>query len=229
MNQGRDGPNRLHGPSASPYVAKMRALPRYRRIPFAWIPAALDWPPGHLEIHPDMAGVTPTIVPMLRYPDGAVEALAGEAPFLLGSRPSLGDFGLFGALYTLWRDPTPARIMARAWPASVWWVRSLDDGSGIEGDWLADGADPPQATVRLPRLCGEIYLPFLAANEAAFEAGEDWVRLEAAGLPYARATFRYQVKCLGWLRAEFAALPDDARARLEPLLAETGCLAPLGG
>jgi hypothetical protein len=35
------------------------------------------------------------------------------------------------------------------------------------------------------------------------------------------------VKCLGWLREEYAALPEEARDRIEPVLRECGVLDAL--
>jgi len=39
--------------------------------------------------------------------------------------------------------------------------------------------------------------------------------------------FKYQVKCLADLRARYAALDNTARAKVDPLLAQTGCLHAL--
>ena len=47
---------------------------------------------------------------------------------------------------------------------------------------------------------------------------------EIGGLPFAQPPFRYQAKCLSRLRALHAALPEDARAAVNPVLEETGCL-----
>ena len=71
--------------------------------------------------------------------------------------------------------------------------------------------------------CGEVYLPFLHANAAAANAGEDRFAVTLMGQPYAQAPFGYQVKCLDWLREELAGLDDEARARIRPVLEETGC------
>ncbi|MEI6417549.1 MAG: hypothetical protein WCO82_00630 [Sphingomonadales bacterium] len=49
------------------------------------------------------------------------------------------------------------------------------------------------------------------------------------GLPYTQGVFKYQVKCLAELRARYAALPEQAKAGLEPLLRDTGCLDALRG
>ena len=45
------------------------------------------------------------------------------------------------------------------------------------------------------------------------------------GQRYTQAPFRYQVKCRDALRKSFAALALDARAKIEPVLKQTGCLA----
>src|SRR3979490_2288183 len=60
MNEGR---YRLIGSTGSPYAVKLRALLRYRRIPFDWVimTKALRKQTEHLR---------PNLIPVLQYPDG---------------------------------------------------------------------------------------------------------------------------------------------------------------
>ena len=60
MNEGR---YKLIGSTASPYAIKLRALLRYRRIPFDWVimTKALRKQTEHLR---------PNLIPVLQYPDG---------------------------------------------------------------------------------------------------------------------------------------------------------------
>lgn len=154
----------------------------------------------------------------------ALESHVGLKTFLFGSRPSLGDFGLFGQLKTLADDPTPMTEMRRRAPTVVHWVRQTDDLAGIEGEWLAPEADLPQAVIGLLEVCGDSYLPFLAANADASERGAGEVRLTIRGRPYAQAPFRYQVKCLSRLRSLYGRLDGDAKSRADAVLERTGCL-----
>jgi hypothetical protein len=145
-------------------------------------------------------------------------------PFLFGSRPSLGDFGLFGQLQILSVDPTPmAEMRARA-PDVYCWLLRLDDASGVEGEWLDPSAPLPETLTALLRHCGETYLPFLAANTRALRDGAEQVALSIQGRPYSQAPFRYQAKCHDALRKKLAALAPDVRRRLDPVLEEAGCL-----
>jgi hypothetical protein len=145
-------------------------------------------------------------------------------PFLFGSRPSLADFGLFGQLQILSVDPTPmAEMRDRAADVYCWLLR-LDDASGVEGEWLDPAAPLPETLVALLRHCGGTYLPFLAANTRALQDGAAEVALDIQGRPYAQAPFRYQGKCYDALRKKLAALPGEARRRLDPVLEETGCM-----
>lgn len=148
-------------------------------------------------------------------------------PFLFGTRPSLADFGLYGQLQILSVDPTPmAEMRARAIDVYCWLLR-LDDASGVEGAWADPAAPLPQPLADLLAHCGDTYLPFLAANLKALQEGREEMSLQIGGKPYAQAPFRYQAKCLDALRKKFAALPADARRRLDPVLEEAGCLGYL--
>jgi hypothetical protein len=42
-----------------------------------------------------------------------------------------------------------------------------------------------------------------------------------------QGTFKYQVKCLNWLRQEYAGLKDEVKERTGAVLKETGCYGPL--
>jgi glutathione S-transferase len=178
-----------------------------------------------------MVGCTEQNRPILedsyRFILDALAAHFRSTPFLFGSRPSLADFGLFGQLQILAADPTPmAEMRARAVDVYCWLLR-LDDASGVDGAW-ADPAQPlAQPVMDLLRHCGATYLPFLAANLKARQDGREEVALDIQGRPYAQAPFRYQAKCFDALRKKLAALPPDARKRLDPVLEETGCLGYL--
>jgi glutathione S-transferase len=158
---------------------------------------------------------------------GALETHVVDRHCLFGTRPSIAEFSMYGQLSQLGVDPTAQAMMRKDFPYSFRWLLHIDDMSGINGEW--DKADAPFAPIITAWLqqVGEIYMPFLLANAAAIAAGEDSFRITAMGLPYTQGVFKYQVKCLADLRARYAALDAHARARIDPLLAQTGCLEAL--
>jgi glutathione S-transferase len=143
--------------------------------------------------------------------------------FLFGSRPSLGDFGIFGQLQVLASDHTPMLIMRNEFPSVYDWVRRLDDASGIDGEWHdLDGLRP--AVGKLLSLTGNYYLPFLRANEEAYSQGDQQLKVELGGNNFTQAPFKYQVKCYDRLRKKYAALEPADSSRIEKLLDEAHCL-----
>jgi glutathione S-transferase len=166
----------------------------------------------------------PLIEESYRFVLDTVDRHVRAIPFLFGARPSLADFGLFGQLQILSVDPTPMAEMRERAPDVYCWLLRLDDASGVEGDWLDPQASLPETLTALLRHCGETYLPFLAANTRALQEGREEVALDIMGRPYAQAPFRYQGKCHDALRRKLAALPGEARRRLDPVLEQTGCL-----
>ncbi len=71
--------------------------------------------------------------------------------FLFGTRPSLAEFGLFGQLYPLARDPTPMEIMRQKAPGVYEWVLRMDDASGVEGEWQPPESEPAVAVEPAPQ------------------------------------------------------------------------------
>jgi glutathione S-transferase len=63
--------------------------------------------------------------------------------FLLGSAPSIADYGFMGPLYAhLYRDPYPGRVMQRIAPNVARWVERMNDAAQITGTFLPDDQIP---------------------------------------------------------------------------------------
>lgn len=157
-----------------------------------------------------------------------LEAIFQHRPFLLGSRPTLADFGFMGPMFRHFSlDPTPARIMRDtapavfAWVAAVWNARvsKLADHpllDTVPGDW-----DPILADA------GSGYLPYLAANAAAAARGAQEFTALLQGVPYRLPVNFYRIHCLAALQAAFRALPDLAANAARTRLESVGAWAPL--
>lgn len=82
--------------------------------------------------------------------------------YLLGSRPSIGDYGLIGPLYAhLYRDPASGEIMKRLAPQVAAWVeRMVNVTAPLSGEFLADDEVPESLIPVLERMMKE-QMPFL--------------------------------------------------------------------
>ena len=161
-----------------------------------------------------------------------MQARFANGDFMLGDRPGRGDFGLYGQLTQLtgW-DPTAVSVAVAEGPKVINWVQRMDDLSWLpvddEDGWDSlDNLDP--ATTDLLAEIGSTYAPFMVANARALMAGADEVVCEIGppGGPlkeYRQGPFKYQGKCLQWLREAYTALTDNDRARVDTVLNSTGC------
>lgn len=74
--------------------------------------------------------------------------------FLLGSRPSIGDFGLIGPLYAhLARDPVPKALMQERAPNVYAWVERMNNPVPLSGYFLTDDEIPATLLPILQTMC----------------------------------------------------------------------------
>jgi glutathione S-transferase len=156
----------------------------------------------------------------------ALEAHFAEQPFLLGSRPGAGDFALFGQFSQLVGcDPTSRAIAHQLSMRTVGWMGLTEDLSGLDpqaDDWRAPEKLPDSLKGLLNEV-GRVYAPALLANARAVQAGEKHWQAQIDGGNWSQQAFPYQAKCLGWINDQYRALNPTDKARVDGLLAGTGC------
>jgi glutathione S-transferase len=129
-------------------------------------------------------GVTPATVPVIEaaYEEllDRLEAHFRAFPYLLGGRPSIGDFGMIAPLYGhLGRDPYPSSLMKRRAPHCYRWVERMNVGDAgmaefpdLPQAFLANDA-VPESLITILQLMAQDYMPELLGIVANVE---DWLQ-----------------------------------------------------
>jgi len=122
-------------------------------------------------------GVTPESQPLIETAFhewlDLFEAHLVDHPYLLGNRPTIGDYGLIAAMWAhLYRDPAPTMVVKQRAPRVGRWVERMtttepyrheydgDDDDLIAGDVL------PATLIAMLRYVSEEYLPEISAHVA---------------------------------------------------------------
>jgi hypothetical protein len=157
-----------------------------------------------------------------------MERAVRERPFFFGSRPSRAEFAIFGMLSQLLQDLTSNRFMREQYPFTSRWVGIIEDMSDFEGDWdsVSDQPECSQNSIvyELLKLSGRYHLPMLLENQRASQNQEKFYSLNVAGESHTRRVLPRALPCLPELQRHYGALSDSAKAALNPVLEETGCL-----
>ena len=202
-------------------------------------------------------GVSPETIPAIEasYAEflDLFDAHLAASPYLLGGRPTIGDYGLVAPLYAhLGRDPYPAQLMKQT-AYRVWrWVERMNAADQDAGEYgappaeLFEGDAVPETLKRLLRFIAEDYLPEVEAfvgftnawlaEHPGIEAGTNGLpRLQDRGIgqveflwrshPMRVSVMPYRLYLLQKVQAEIDQAQPAARAAMEALLAETGLSA----
>ena len=156
----------------------------------------------------------------------AMEAHFAQQPYLMGDRPGASDFALYGQLTQLVGiEPTSRAIAHNLSSRTVAYTGLMEDQTGLEpqtSDW-SRAETVPETLKSILNEVGHVYAPALLANAQALQAGEKTWETEIDGSRWTQQTFTYQGKCLQWINQEYQALSEADRARVDELLAGTGC------
>lgn len=130
-----------------------------------------------------------------------LDAHLAHRPYLLGARPCLGDFGLFGQLYELRGDPTGSERLHAIAPRVVAYVERMRHAR-VEGPFETWESLMPTLAPLVHDEVTSTFLPWSLANaRAVAERAESFeVRLHDA--PFRQAPQAYSAESLGLLRAK---------------------------
>ena len=148
----------------------------------------------------------------------ALSRILEHRPYLLGTKPSLADFGMMAPMFRHFsQDPEPEEIMrTRAplvyeWVARMWTAKVPDSGAFLSA---IDEALAPL----LKEIC-ETHLQQLTSNAEAYARDANAFEMTVQGCRYKDiSTSRYRVYCLECLRGAFAELGSDAQSKVRSLL-----------
>ena len=152
---------------------------------------------------------------------GFLEAHFASRPYLLGARPSMGDFGLWGQLYEAATDPTPGGIMRSSSPHVVKWTERMLQPK-VEGEFETWATLEPTLAPLLAEEVGMMFLPWSTANAQAIVREDTEFSVTLRGAAWTQVPQKYHARSLAEIRRKYAAA--KGAAGLDEILAKADCL-----
>lgn len=168
------------------------------------------------------------VLPML-------DAHFAKHDYLLGSRPCVGDFALFGPLYAhLYRDPAPGKIMQRIAPNVVRWIERMHAPPDEFGQWCVSDRIPQTLIPLLKQQFDQFWpvqLDTLARTQTWITTNPETKRLPRAlgehDFSIGNITEKRVVTSFGQWKLQrvldiYQALSEQQKHNVDPMLHELG-------
>ena len=155
-----------------------------------------------------------------------LDAHLATRSYVLGGRPSMADFGLWGQFYEAATDPTPGALLRASAPNVMAWVKRMLSPK-VEGSFETLAALSPTLMPLLKEEVAGLFLPWSQANAQAIERGDKSFTMTLGGSEWTQEPQKYHARSLAEIRRKYAAA--KGAAGLEPVLADSGCLKGLTG
>ena len=155
---------------------------------------------------------------------GLLDSHLANRPYLFGSRPAFGDFGLWGQLYELWTDPTAGALIEGSAPHALDWVHRMlwPRASGAFESWAT--LAPTLMPILRDQVGGQ-FMTWTLANETALKHGDDEFAARLGDKVWIQKPQKYHARSLAMLRKKYADVAD--KTPLDAVLEQAGCLAGL--
>jgi glutathione S-transferase len=156
--------------------------------------------------------------------------------FLLGFKPSVADFALFGPLKIhLYDDPQSNQILETQAPNTVEWLHTIMElgdtrgcvGQTEFGDWIDLKNGCPESLTALLCFIAKTYIPLSNATVEAVKDKEKTFEVNIYGVSATFSTHQYRAWAFEQLQLRYQHLSDSEQAELLPLLNETDVMPSL--
>ncbi len=145
--------------------------------------AVFDMASGRMRSAAASFGVSSESIPLIESSYAEFLALFSahlkHSPYLLGGRPTIGDYGLMAPLYAhLARDPYPAQKMRQTAPAVSRWVERMNSAEQIVSGYADDSEalfSDDSVPDSLKRLLCYISVEYLPELQAHVDFTNDWL------------------------------------------------------
>lgn len=159
-----------------------------------------------------------------------LEPLLEQTPFILGSHPSIADYGYFGSFFRHFgNDIVSAEVMRRhgpntyEWLARLWNAKHSKLSSEVNWTWPTE----PYWQPLLARIAKD-YLPYLKQNALAFKQGKKRFDYQGDSFTFRQTvTTHYRVWCRQNLQREFLLLSEADKNRVLALFESIGGISDL--
>ncbi|BFM15432.1 hypothetical protein R50073_16150 [Maricurvus nonylphenolicus] len=140
--------------------------------------------------------------------------------FVLGGRPSLADFALYGSLNGhLFNDPFSAEILEVYAPRTCRWLDTISElgdtrghvGQTEFGDWIDLEQKTPSTVQQLLAFIGKTYIPLAKATAAAEAQQQDLFEVSIYGQTATFNAYPYRVWSFEQLQNRYLSLADSDR------------------
>ena len=150
--------------------------------------------------------------------------------FILGDRPSLADFAIYGHFYAhLYQDPTSAHILETKGSRTCNWLDTITEFGDLRGlvgqtefgDWLNLNQEVPDTLMALLKFVAKTYIPFAAGAAFATSEKQKTYTAKINGLDTTFMTFQYRAWSFENVQNEFNDLVPQDKIFVQGLLHQT--------
>ncbi|WOJ95126.1 glutathione S-transferase family protein [Congregibacter variabilis] len=150
-----------------------------------------------------------------------LQPILQKRPFLFGDRPCEADIGLFGPMFPHFGcDPTPQEIMHVRAPHVLRWLGRMWSTRPEELRQSAELTEVPTDLAPLLQKLASEYLPYLAANQKAYQCEATTTRYRLGGLDWEVSTAPYRVYCLSQLQQRYQSLSKQNQQKAAGLIGD---------